>query len=88
MNTINKIITESLLKEKKDNDNKARESSTIKIFLGIIALAIIVIFLRELKTIFIPLTFAIFLSFMFQPLNRFLHNRKIPIIVNQERNLR
>ena len=82
MNTINKIITESLLKEKKDNDNRSRESNTIKIFLGIIALAIIVIFLRELKTIFIPLTFAIFLSFMFQPLNRFLCKKKIPIIVN------
>jgi len=82
MNTINKIITESLLKEKKSNDNKARESNSIKIFLGIIALAVIVIFLRELKTIFIPLTFAIFLSFMFQPLNRFLYDRKIPIIVN------
>lgn len=82
MNTINKIISKSLLKEKEDNDNRSRESNTIKLFLGIIALAIIVIFLRELKTIFIPLTFAIFLSFMFQPLNRFLCKKKIPIIVN------
>ena len=53
MNTINKIITENLLKEKNDNDNRSRESNTIKVLLGIIALAIIVIFLRELKTIFI-----------------------------------
>ncbi len=70
------------MKEKTDRDNRSRESNTIKFFLGIIALAIIVIFLRELKTIFIPLTFAIFLSFMFQPLNRFLYSKKIPIIVN------
>lgn len=82
MNMINKIITESLLKEKDDRDSKYRESNTIKLFLGIIALAIIVIFLKELKTIFIPLTFAVFLSFIFQPLNRFLYNKKIPMIVN------
>ncbi len=82
MNMINKIITESLLKEKDDRDNKYRESNTIKLFLGIIALAIIVIFLKELKTIFIPLTFAVFLSFIFQPFNRFLYSKKIPIIIN------
>lgn len=82
MNSINKIITESLLKEKKDSDNRTRESNTIKIFLGIIALAIIVIFLRELKTIFIPLTFAVFLSFMFQPLIRFFIKKRIPLIIS------
>jgi len=82
MNTINKIITESLLKEKKDNENRTRESNTIKFFLGIIAMAIIVIFLRELKSIFIPLTFAIFLSFMFQPFIRFLLKKKIPLVIS------
>lgn len=82
MNTINKIITENLKKEKDERDDKSRESNAIKFFLGIIALAIVVIFLRELKTIFIPLTFAIFLSFMFQPLNRFLDKKRIPFFVN------
>jgi len=82
MSTINKIITESLLKEKKDNDNRKQESNSIKFFLGMIAFAIIMIILRELKAIFIPLTFAIFLSFMFQPLNRFLYSKKIPVAVN------
>ncbi len=44
-----------------------------------IAMAIVVFILKELKTIFIPLTFAIFLSFIFQPLNRFLQSKKIPV---------
>ncbi len=56
-----------------------KELNSIKIFIGIISLAIVVIILKELKTIFIPLTFAVFLSFLFQPLNRFLLNKKIPV---------
>ena len=56
-----------------------KEVDTIKIFLGMIALAIVVFILKELKTIFIPLTFAIFLAFMFQPLNRFLQSKRIPV---------
>ncbi len=56
-----------------------KELNSIKIFLGIISLAIVVFILKELRTIFIPLTFAIFLSFLFQPLNRFLLNKKIPV---------
>ncbi len=56
-----------------------KELNSIKIFLGVISLAIVVIILKELKGIFIPLTFAIFLSFLFQPLNRFLLNKKIPV---------
>ncbi len=82
MKTINKIIKENLTKENDEMKSKVREFNAIKIFLGIIALAIIVIILRELKSIFIPLTFAIFLSFMFQPLNRFLDKKKIPVFVN------
>jgi predicted PurR-regulated permease PerM len=50
----------------------------IKISLGIIALTILVIILKELKTIFIPLTFAIFLTFIFAPLNAALYRRKVP----------
>ncbi|MCF7858370.1 MAG: AI-2E family transporter [Candidatus Cloacimonetes bacterium] len=82
MGSINKIITESLLKEKKVSDDRHSESNTIKFFLGIIAFAIIVIFLKELKSIFIPLTFALFMSFMFQPFIRFLQKRKIPLMIN------
>jgi len=50
----------------------------VKFVLGLIAMVIIVYILKELKSIFIPLTFAIFLSFLFAPLNRFLANKKIP----------
>ena len=53
--------------------------NAIKIFLGIIALVVIVYILKTLQAIFIPLTFAVFLSFLFQPLNRFLCKKKIPI---------
>ncbi len=56
-----------------------KELNSIKIFLGVISLAIVVVILKELKTIFVPLTFAAFLSFLFQPLNRFLLNKKIPV---------
>lgn len=50
----------------------------VKIPLGIIAMTIIVIILKELKSIFIPLTFAIFLTFIFAPLNAALNRRRIP----------
>jgi AI-2 transport protein TqsA len=63
-------------------DQQSRNLNHIKIFLGIIVMVIAVYILRTLKGIFIPLTFAIFLSIMFQPLNRFLHDRKIPIWIN------
>jgi len=56
-----------------------KELNSIKIFIGVISLAIVVVILKELRTIFIPLTFAVFLSFLFQPLNRFLLNKKIPV---------
>lgn len=50
----------------------------IRVTLGIIASTIVVIILKELKSIFIPLTFAIFLTFIFAPLNSALYKRKIP----------
>ena len=56
-----------------------KELNSIKIFIGVISLAIVVVILKELRAIFIPLTFAVFLSFLFQPLNRFLLNKKIPV---------
>ena len=55
------------------------KSNFLKVVLGIIATAIIVYILKTLKTIFIPLTFAIFLSFIFAPFNRFLIKKKVPI---------
>lgn len=61
---------------------KEEGSKALKIFIGIIAIAIVVYILRELKTIFLPLTFAIFLSFLFQPLNRFLKKKRIPTSIN------
>lgn len=61
------------------NDQQSKSLNTIKLFLGIIVMVIAVYILKTLKTIFIPLTFAIFLSFIFQPLNRFLYVKKVPI---------
>ncbi len=53
-----------------------------RISMSILAMAVIVYILKTLQHIFIPLTFAIFLSFLFQPINRFLRDKKIPIGVN------
>jgi len=57
-------------------------SNVIKNALSILALAVIVYILKELQNIFIPLTFAIFLSFLFQPINRYLRDKRIPLFVN------
>lgn len=46
--------------------------------LVIIAAVIIVLILQELQSIFIPLTFALFLSFIFAPINSALYKKKIP----------
>lgn len=54
------------------------ELKWIKIFTGIIVISIIVVILRELRVIFIPLTFAIFLAFIFAPLNTILYKHRIP----------
>ena len=45
---------------------------------SVILLAIFVYIIKTLKSIFIPLTFAIFLQFLFAPLSRFLETKKIP----------
>lgn len=58
------------------------ESKTVKISLSILAMAVIIYILKTLQSIFIPLTFAIFLSFMFYPLNKFLKAKKIPVAIN------
>jgi len=50
----------------------------INISLIIIALSILVYMLRELKGIFIPLSFAVFLQFLFIPVYRRLEKRKVP----------
>jgi len=54
------------------------ELKWIKWMLSIIALTLVVYVLKELRAIFLPLIFAIFLSFVFAPLNSALIKRKIP----------
>lgn len=50
----------------------------IRILLTIIALPIIVLMLKTLKAIFIPLIFAVFLSFLFAPMIKYLRKHKMP----------
>jgi len=50
----------------------------IRMLLILIALPIIVIILKALKTIFIPLIFAAFISFLFAPMRGWLKKRKVP----------
>ena len=57
------------------------DNNWVKVALGIIVMTIIVVILRELKSIFIPLTFAIFLTFIFAPLNTALYKKKIPKLI-------
>mgnify|MGYP000871455098 FL=1 len=56
-----------------------KELRWIRILLTIIAIPIIVIILKTLKDIFIPLIFAIFLTFLFAPLTSYLKKRHIPL---------
>jgi predicted PurR-regulated permease PerM len=49
--------------------------------LTIIALTIVVIILKELKSIFLPLTFAIFLTFIFSPFNAYLSKYRVPKVI-------
>ena len=48
---------------------KFQTDSAVKFFITIIGLVVIAIVLRELGHIFIPLVIAIFLYFVFSPLN-------------------
>lgn len=61
------------------NDHK--ELRWIRILLTIVAIPVIVVILKALKSIFIPLVFAIFLSFVFAPLNNFLRKKRVHISV-------
>ena len=60
---------------------KIQTDSTTKIFISIIGLVVIGIVLRELSHIFIPLVIAIFLFFIFSPLNKWLSNKKVPMFI-------
>ncbi len=59
---------------------KIQADGTIKFFITIIGLVVIAIVLKELSQIFIPLVIAIFLFFVFSPLNTWLTNRKVPML--------
>ncbi len=54
---------------------------SIKFFITIIGLVVIAIVLKELSHIFIPLVIAIFLFFVFSPLNSWLSNKKVPMFI-------
>lgn len=60
---------------------KIQTDSSTKIFIAIIGLVVIGIVLRELSHIFIPLVIAIFLFFVFSPLNKWLSNKKVPMFI-------
>jgi predicted PurR-regulated permease PerM len=56
-----------------------RELRWIRLLLTIIAIPVVVIILKTLKDIFIPLIFAIFLTFVFAPLTSYLKKRHVPL---------
>jgi len=60
---------------------KTQTDGTTKFFITIIGLVVIAIVLRELSHIFIPLIIAIFLYFVFSPLNTWLSSKKIPMLI-------
>jgi len=49
--------------------------------MSMILLVILVYVLKTLRAIFIPLTFAVFLQFIFAPISRFLENKKVPSFI-------
>lgn len=55
--------------------------SASKFFISVIGIAVIALALRELSHIFIPLTIAFFLFFVFNPLNTFLERKRIPLFL-------
>jgi AI-2 transport protein TqsA len=59
--------------------NSERELKWIRILLTIIAIPIIVLIFRTLKSIFIPLVFAVFLSFVFAPLTAWLRKKNLHV---------
>lgn len=54
------------------------KNKLLNMALSIILIALVVYILKTLKTIFIPLTFALFLSLLFAPLVRFFEKKHIP----------
>ena len=60
---------------------KVQLDNTVKFFIITIGLVVISIVLRELSHIFIPLVIAIFLYFVFAPLNEWLSKKKIPMFL-------
>jgi AI-2 transport protein TqsA len=60
---------------------KLQTDGTTKFFIVIIGLVVIGIVLKELSSIFIPLVVAIFLFFVFTPLNSWLIKKKVPMIL-------
>jgi len=60
---------------------KIQTDSTIKFFITIIGLVVIAIVLKELSSIFIPFVIAIFLFFVFSPLNTWLSSKKVPMFI-------
>lgn len=60
---------------------KTQTDSTTKFFITIIGLVVIAVVLKELSHIFIPLVIAVFLFFVFSPLNDWLSNKKIPMFI-------
>lgn len=51
----------------------------IRILLTIIAIPVVVVMLKTMASIFIPLIFAVFISFIFAPLRAWLAKRKVPL---------
>jgi AI-2 transport protein TqsA len=60
---------------------KNQTGGTTRFFITIIGLVVIGIVLKELSGIFVPLVIAIFLYFVFTPLNSWLINKKMPMII-------
>ena len=56
-----------------------KELRWVRLLLTIIAIPVVVVILKTLKSIFIPLIFAFFLSFVFAPLTSFLKKRHFPL---------
>jgi AI-2 transport protein TqsA len=60
---------------------KNQTDGMTRFFITIIGLVVIGIVLKELSGIFVPLVIAIFLYFVFTPLNSWLINKKMPMII-------
>lgn len=58
---------------------KINPDSTIKFFVSVIGLFIIFFVLKELRHIFIPFVIAYLLFFVYEPMNKFLRLKKLPL---------